>query len=59
MDSLDGDGRLEPMVRLPDVAWISARDGTRAPGDLEDQAARYHPARHELGINADFAQSPI
>ena len=39
---------------LPDVAWISARDGTRAPGDLEDQAARYHPARHELTINADF-----
>ena len=39
---------------LPDVAWISARDGTRAAGDLEDQAARYHPARHELTINADF-----
>ena len=39
---------------LPDVAWISARDGTRAPGDLEDQAARYHPARHELTVNADF-----
>ena len=42
------------MVNLPDVAWISARDGSRAPGDLEDQAARYHPARHELTINADF-----
>ena len=39
---------------LPDVAWISARDGTRAAGDLEDQAARYHPARHELTVNADF-----
>jgi hypothetical protein len=39
---------------LPDVAWISARDGSRAPGDLEDQAARYHPDRHELTINADF-----
>ena len=39
---------------LPDVAWISARDGTRAPGDLEDQAARYHPSRHELTINSDF-----
>ena len=23
-------------------------------GDLEDQAARYHPGRHELTINADF-----
>ena len=42
------------MVYLPDVAWISARDGSRAPGDLEDQAARYHPGRHELTINADF-----
>ena len=41
-------------VDLPDVAWISARDGTRASGDLEDQAARYHPVRHELTINADF-----
>jgi hypothetical protein len=42
------------MVDLPDVAWISARDGSRALGDLEDQAARYHPGRHELTINADF-----
>ena len=42
------------IVDLPDVAWISARDATRAPGDLEDQAARYHPGRHELTINADF-----
>ena len=41
-------------VDLPDVAWISARDGTGAPGDLEDQAARYHPTRHELTVNADF-----
>ena len=24
------------------------------PDDLEDLAARYHPARHELTINADF-----
>ena len=32
---------------------LSARR-TRAPGDLEDQAARYHPGRHELTINADF-----
>ena len=43
-----------PTVNLPDVAWTSARDGTRAPGDLEDLAARYHPSRHELTINADF-----
>jgi hypothetical protein len=50
-----GDGPCPaPMLDLPNVAWISARDGSRAPGDLEDQAARYHPARHELTINADF-----
>ena len=41
-------------VSLPDVAWISARDGSRVIGDLEDQAARYHLDRHELTINADF-----
>ena len=41
-------------VDLPDVAWVSARDRSRAPGDLEDQSARYHPGRHELTINADF-----
>ena len=41
-------------VDMPDVAWISARDRTPAPGDLEDQAARYHPSRHELTINTDF-----
>jgi hypothetical protein len=36
------------------VAWITARDGSRALGDLEDQAARYHAGRHELTINGDF-----
>ena len=25
-----------------------------ATGDLKDQAARYHPGRYELTINADF-----
>ncbi len=50
----DNEDRADEIMDLPDVAWISARDGTRAPGDLEDQAARYHRARHELTINADF-----
>jgi len=53
----DDDDMVAPSPRsvdLPHVAWISRRDGTRAVGDLEDQAARYHPARHELTINADF-----
>jgi len=53
-DDPDQDALSPAVVDLPDVAWISARDATRAPGDLEDQAARYHPARHELTINADF-----
>jgi len=49
------DERQPPLtVSLPDVAWISARDGSRAIGDLEDQAALYHLDRHELTINADF-----
>ena len=50
----DGPSGSDVAVDLPDVAWISARDGSRAPRDLEDQAARYHPGRHELTINADF-----
>ena len=54
IDSHVNDGQVETIANLPDVAWISVRDGSRAPGDLEDQAARYHPARHELTINADF-----
>jgi hypothetical protein len=41
-------------ISLPNVAWISACDGSRATGDLEDQAARYHLGRHELTINTDF-----
>ena len=49
-----GPSGSDAAVDLPDVAWISARDGSRAPRDLEDQAARYHPSRHELTINADF-----
>ena len=48
------DGGAAPEVELPDVTWVSVRNHTRAPGDLEDQAARYHAERHELTINADF-----
>ena len=53
---------VDAIANLPDVAWISTCDGSRAPGDLEDQAARYHPGRHELTINADFrcaARRPV
>jgi hypothetical protein len=38
----------------PDVTWVSVRDGTRAPGELEDRAARYHRDRNQLTVNADF-----
>lgn len=31
-----------PRWSCPDVTWVSGRNHTRAPGDLEDQAARYH-----------------
>ncbi|MGB0098031.1 MAG: hypothetical protein WBP81_36525 [Solirubrobacteraceae bacterium] len=50
----DNEAHTLMTVDLPDVAWTSACDGTRAAGDLEDQAARYHPGRHELTINSDF-----
>jgi hypothetical protein len=53
-DGRDRGDVTDAIVDLPDVVWISARDGTRAAGDLEDQAARYHSARHELTINGDF-----
>ena len=53
-DHVDHSRGSDTAVDLPDVAWVSARDGSGAPGDLEDQGARYHHARHELTINADF-----
>ena len=46
-DDRDGDVPSRAIVDLPDVAWISARDATRAPGDLEDQAARYQQVDHD------------
>ena len=54
IDEAHDEASPQRIVSLPDVAWISARDGSRAPRDLEDEAARYHPGRHELTINADF-----
>ena len=50
----DADAESGALADLPDVAWVSARDSSRAPRDLEDQAARHHPGRHELRINATF-----
>jgi hypothetical protein len=39
---------------IPEVLWISAEDGTRPPGDLEDLAARWERGTNTLTINADF-----
>ncbi len=46
-------------TRHPRWSWPTLRGclcaiTPSAPGDLEDQAARYHAERHELTINADF-----
>jgi len=38
----------------PKVQWISVKDGTRTPPDLEDRAAKYLPQQNMLMINGDF-----
>ena len=38
----------------PQVSWISAEEGSRSLGDLEDRAARYLIGSNRLLINADF-----
>ncbi len=38
----------------PDVDWVSVKDGTRQPGDMEDRAAKYLKDQHRIMINADF-----
>jgi hypothetical protein len=40
--------------REPEVRWISAENGTRAPSDLEDRAARYIAQQDMILANADF-----
>ena len=54
----DDQQQSQPTVSLPDVAWISARDGSRATGDLEDQAARYHLAATSSRSTPTSARSP-
>jgi len=39
---------------FPKVTWISVKDKTREPGDLEDRAARFLSDQNVLLINADF-----
>ena len=43
------DSPIEPLV-----SWITAEDGSRSAGDLEDRAARYLPESNQLLVNADF-----
>ncbi len=38
----------------PDVKWVTSENGTRAPQDLDDRAARFLPSQNQLLINADF-----
>jgi len=39
---------------VPQVVWITAADGTREEGDLEDRAAKYLPEDNVIQANADF-----
>ena len=39
---------------FPDIAWISVKDGTREPSDLEDRAAKFLMDQNKLLINGDF-----
>lgn len=39
---------------LPQTTWISAEEGTRENGDLEDRAARYSREENTIYINRDF-----
>lgn len=39
---------------FPQVSWVQVADGTRAPGFLEDRAAKYLIEQNTLHINGDF-----
>jgi len=39
---------------FPETKWVSVKDGSRQPGDIEDRAARYLKEQNLLLINADF-----
>jgi len=38
----------------PKTQWVSVKDRTRTPPDLEDRAAKFHLQQNLLMINADF-----
>jgi hypothetical protein len=43
-----------PEQDLPSVQWVSVTDGTRAPGTLDDRAAKYIPEDDLIQANGDF-----
>jgi hypothetical protein len=45
--------KVEPDI-FPKIDWVSVQDGSRAPGDMEDRAAKYLSDQNRLLINADF-----
>ncbi|MBI5709647.1 MAG: hypothetical protein HZC42_04970 [Candidatus Eisenbacteria bacterium] len=47
-------GRSVQADPFPQVMWVSAKDGTREPGDMEDRAGRFLLDQNRLLINADF-----
>lgn len=49
-----GEATRPPEQHLPEVKWISEEDGTRAPGFLEDRAAKYIAEDNLIQANADF-----
>jgi len=46
-------GEVQPDM-FPKVDWVSVSDGSRAPEDMEDRAAKYLADQNRLLINADF-----
>jgi hypothetical protein len=53
----DGTGTPGMSVRpdvVPEVIWVSIKDGTRDQGEIEDRAARFLIEQNKLLINADF-----
>ncbi len=45
--------KVHPDV-FPKVDWVTTDDGSRAPEDIEDRAAKYLADQNHLLINADF-----
>jgi hypothetical protein len=51
-DGVPGTGAKPDL--FPQVRWVSAAEGTREWGDMEDRAAKYLEKDNMLQINADF-----